>query len=40
MDPTTSSTCETRAADALKISRFALQRKLEKYGIVLPDTPE
>ena len=31
---------KTRAADALKISRFALQRKLEKYGIVLPDVPE
>ena len=26
-------TNKTRAADALKISRFALQRKLEKYGI-------
>jgi len=24
---------KTRAADALRISRFALQRKLEKYGI-------
>jgi transcriptional regulator with PAS, ATPase and Fis domain len=29
---------KTRAADLLKISRFALQRKLEKYGIELPDT--
>jgi len=28
---------KTRAADALRISRFALQRKLEKYGIELPD---
>jgi transcriptional regulator with GAF, ATPase, and Fis domain len=28
---------KTRAADLLKISRFALQRKLEKYGIELPD---
>ncbi len=28
---------KTRAADALRISRFALQRKLEKYGIVLDD---
>ena len=25
-------------ADLLKISRFALQRKLEKYGIELPDS--
>ena len=31
---------KTRAADALKISRFALQRKLEKYGIELPDSSE
>ncbi len=31
---------KTRAADLLHISRFALQRKLEKYGIALPDTPE
>jgi len=29
---------KTRAADLLKISRFALQRKLEKYGIELPDS--
>jgi transcriptional regulator with PAS, ATPase and Fis domain len=28
---------KTRAAEALRISRFALQRKLEKYGIELPD---
>jgi transcriptional regulator with GAF, ATPase, and Fis domain len=28
---------KTRAADLLKISRFALQRKLEKYGIEMPD---
>jgi transcriptional regulator with GAF, ATPase, and Fis domain len=28
---------KTRAADLLKISRFALQRKLEKYAIELPD---
>jgi transcriptional regulator with PAS, ATPase and Fis domain len=28
---------KTRAADSLRISRFALQRKLEKYNIVLPD---
>jgi transcriptional regulator with PAS, ATPase and Fis domain len=28
---------KTRAADMLRISRFALQRKLEKYGIELPD---
>ncbi len=28
---------KTRAADALRISRFALQRKLEKYGIEIPD---
>ena len=28
---------KTRAADLLRISRFALQRKLEKYGIALPD---
>jgi transcriptional regulator with GAF, ATPase, and Fis domain len=28
---------KTRAADALKISRFALQRKLEKYGIAAAD---
>ena len=29
---------KTKAADLLKISRFALQRKLEKYGIELPDS--
>jgi transcriptional regulator with GAF, ATPase, and Fis domain len=29
---------KTRAADLLRISRFALQRKLEKYGIELPDS--
>ncbi len=28
---------KTRAADALRISRFALQRKLDKYAIELPD---
>jgi transcriptional regulator with GAF, ATPase, and Fis domain len=28
---------KTRAADALRISRFALQRKLEKYGIAAAD---
>ena len=28
---------KTKAADALCISRFALQRKLEKYGIEVPD---
>jgi transcriptional regulator with GAF, ATPase, and Fis domain len=28
---------KTKAADALNISRFALQRKLEKYGIELED---
>jgi len=28
---------KTRAAELLRISRFALQRKLEKYGIELPD---
>jgi transcriptional regulator with PAS, ATPase and Fis domain len=28
---------KTRAADALRISRFALQRKLEKYGIPVDD---
>jgi two-component system response regulator AtoC len=28
---------KTKAADALCISRFALQRKMEKYGIDLPD---
>jgi transcriptional regulator with PAS, ATPase and Fis domain len=29
---------KTRAAELLRISRFALQRKLEKYGIALPDS--
>ncbi len=29
---------KTRAAELLRISRFALQRKLEKYGIELPDS--
>ena len=29
---------KTKAADALQISRFALQRKLEKYGIEIGDS--
>jgi DNA-binding NtrC family response regulator len=31
---------KSRAAQALGISRFALQRKLDKYGLGRPEAPE